>query len=87
MPGSLPDTLRLGPVHLRVSDLDRSIEYYRHVLGLQVRERNGDVAHLGAGGEDLLVLAGGFPGPQPRRSYSVIVVSSHDEPSGSSTRR
>jgi catechol 2,3-dioxygenase len=52
----LPDTLRLGPVHLTVSNLDRSVAYYERALGLQLHDRDGDVARLGAGDEDLLVL-------------------------------
>jgi catechol 2,3-dioxygenase len=61
----LPDTLRLGPVHLSVSDLDRSIGYYERSLGLQLQRRGGDTAALGTGGEDLVVLveqAGAQPG-------------------------
>ena len=52
----LPDTLRLGPVHLTVSQLDRSIAFYEHVLGLRLHARDGDVARMGAGDEDLIVL-------------------------------
>jgi catechol 2,3-dioxygenase len=53
---SLPDALRLGPVHLTVSDLDGSIAFYERSLGLQLHGRGGSTAALGAGGEDLLVL-------------------------------
>ena len=52
----LPDTLRLGPVHLTISHLDRSLAYYERVLGLKVHDRDGEVATLGTGGEDLLAL-------------------------------
>ena len=52
----LPDTLRLGRVHLTVSTLDGSIAFYERALGLQVHDRDGAVATMGAGGEDLLVL-------------------------------
>ena len=61
----LPDTLRLGPVHLTVSHLNGSIAFYERALGLQLHDRDGEVARLGAGGEDLLVLveeAGAAPG-------------------------
>ena len=53
---TLPDTLRLGPTHLTVTDLDRSIEFYENVIGMQTRERDGDRAVLGAGAEPVLVL-------------------------------
>jgi catechol 2,3-dioxygenase len=52
----VPAATRMGAVHLSVADLDRSIEYYARALGLHPRERSDGRAHLGAGGEDLLVL-------------------------------
>ncbi|CAN5215371.1 catechol 2,3-dioxygenase [soil metagenome] len=52
----LADTLRLGPAHLTVSHLDGSIAFYQRALGLRLHDRNGEVAAMGAGGEDLLVL-------------------------------
>jgi catechol 2,3-dioxygenase len=52
----LPATLRLGPVHLTVSTLDGSIAFYQRALGLRVHDRDGQVATMGAGAEDLLVL-------------------------------
>jgi catechol 2,3-dioxygenase len=55
-PATLPASLRLGPVHLTVSDLDRSIAFYERSIGLQLARRDGAGAALGAGGEDLLVL-------------------------------
>jgi catechol 2,3-dioxygenase len=55
-PATLPASLRLGPVHLTVSDLDRSIAFYERSIGLQLARREGAGAALGAGGEDLLVL-------------------------------
>jgi catechol 2,3-dioxygenase len=60
----LPATLRLGAVHLTVSDLDRSVAYYQDAIGLRVHRREDGVAALGAGGEDLLVLTG-EPGARP----------------------
>ncbi len=53
---SLPGTLRLGPVHLTVSTLDGSIAFYERALGLRLHDRDGAVATIGAGGEDLIVL-------------------------------
>jgi len=53
---ALPGSLRLGAAHLTVADLDRSVGFYQDVLGLRPHRREGGVAALGAGGEDLLVL-------------------------------
>mgnify|MGYP001204090022 FL=1 len=54
--GLLPATLRLGAVHLTVTDLDRSVAFYEGAIGLRLHRREGGVAAMGAGGEDLLVL-------------------------------
>lgn len=56
-PGSrLPETTRLGSVHLQVTELERSIGYYERVLGLRVLARTASAASLGAGiGTEALV--------------------------------
>ncbi|HEV7753639.1 MAG TPA: VOC family protein [Baekduia sp.] len=53
---SLPATLRLGPVHITVTDLDRSVAWYQRALGLRVHRHDPTDAALGAGGEDVVVL-------------------------------
>ena len=55
-PSRLPDTLRLGAVHLTVTDLDRSVGFYENSIGLRLHRREDGVAAMGVGGEDLLVL-------------------------------
>jgi len=35
---------RIGHVHLKVADLERSIRFYSGVLGLQIMQRLGDSA-------------------------------------------
>ena len=41
----------IGHVHLKVSDLERAIQFYRDVLGFEVQHRYGDqAAFLSAGG-------------------------------------
>jgi catechol 2,3-dioxygenase len=50
------DGLRLGPVHLTVTDLDRSVRFYESAIGLRGGRRSDGRAELGAGGEELLVL-------------------------------
>jgi catechol 2,3-dioxygenase len=56
---------RLGSVHLTVSDLDRSVGFYRRSLGLELHRSAGQTAYLGAGGEDLLALV-----EQPGATYA-----------------
>jgi catechol 2,3-dioxygenase len=53
---TLPDTTHLGAVHITVSDLERSIDFYERAIGLRLHGRDGDTAAMGAGGEDVLVL-------------------------------
>ncbi|HEY6029054.1 MAG TPA: VOC family protein [Gaiellaceae bacterium] len=50
-----PET-RMGPVHLTVSDLARSLDFYRSALGLEVQDEDDGRAALGAGKTELLVL-------------------------------
>lgn len=52
----VPESTRMGPVHLSVSDLNRSVDYYRHAVGLSLSSRDGLRATLGVEGTDLLVL-------------------------------
>jgi catechol 2,3-dioxygenase len=46
----------LGPVRLTVSDLERSVGYYRTAIGLEPLEQSAGRASLGAGGRELLGL-------------------------------
>ena len=48
--------IRLGPVHLTVTDLDRSVGFYQDPIGLRVRAHEGPVATLGSDSTDILVL-------------------------------
>jgi catechol 2,3-dioxygenase len=50
-----PDTA-LGYVHLAVSDLNRSLDFYEKALGFRLRRREKGTACLGAGQADLLML-------------------------------
>ncbi len=60
----LPDGLRLGAAHLRVTDLERATSFYTDVIGLQARTSDQATAHLGAGANDLIVL---HADPEARR--------------------
>jgi catechol 2,3-dioxygenase len=52
----LPATLRLGPVHLTVRDLEPAISWYERSLGLRLHRREGGQAELGDGQETSVVL-------------------------------
>ena len=65
----LPAATRMGAVHLTVADLERSLAYYATEIGLRVHAQDGGRAHLGTGGEDLLVLTE-EPGARPADGYS-----------------
>jgi catechol 2,3-dioxygenase len=53
----LPDRTRIGTVRLQVADLDRSLEYYQHVLGLRVLSRAPQQAALGVEGTSRPLVA------------------------------
>ncbi len=52
----LPTGIRLGPVRLQVGDLDRSLDYYEHVLGFRVAHRDAGAARLSAGGDERILV-------------------------------
>lgn len=67
-PISLPEQTRLGYVQLVVPDLKRSLAFYQDVLGFQIHRTKKNVAHLGAGAEDILVLTENPDATMPRRA-------------------
>src|SRR5216117_2355471 len=51
MTSALPPEVRIGHVHLTVSNLDRALKFYRDALGFEVTQRYGRSAvFLSAGG-------------------------------------
>ena len=47
----IPDSTRIGHVHLKVADLERSLSFYGELLGFQITQRYGDQAvFISAGG-------------------------------------
>lgn len=48
---TIPPRARIGHVHLKVSDLDRALKFYRDLLGFELQQYYGDsAAFLSAGG-------------------------------------
>ncbi|UJH91209.1 VOC family protein [Antarcticibacterium sp. 1MA-6-2] len=48
---SIPAQTRIGHIHLKVADLDRSLGFYRDLLGFELTQMYGDqAAFISAGG-------------------------------------
>ncbi|UEG49241.1 VOC family protein [Ferruginibacter lapsinanis] len=48
---TIPAQTRIGHVHLKVADIERSLKFYRDILGFQVMQHYGDSAvFISAGG-------------------------------------
>ena len=57
--------MHLGPVHLIVSDLDRSVAFYQDAIGLQVHDLTDHEAALGTGGGQPVLVLAAEPGARP----------------------
>lgn len=66
---TIPAATTMGAVHLTVADLERSLDYYRQAVGLQVLEQAAGRASLGAGGAELLQLVE-EPGAHPALGHT-----------------
>lgn len=48
---NIPDGTRIGHVHLKVADLERSLKFYRNLLGFELQQYYGEsAAFISAGG-------------------------------------
>lgn len=56
MTRALPESTHIGAVALQVADLDRSVAWYRDVIGARVIRHDGTRATLGAHGDDRTLL-------------------------------
>jgi catechol 2,3-dioxygenase-like lactoylglutathione lyase family enzyme len=73
---------RLGEVNVICSDMDRSLRFYRDVLGFEEGEHEGDVAvHMHCGGQQILLLAGASQAG-PRHAYPAVPQLSFDVMTG-----
>src|ERR1700691_339622 len=74
--------VRIGHVHLRGADLERSLAFYRDVLGFEVTQRIGDgMVFLSAGGyhhhialNTLQSLGGAPPAPRSTGLYHTAIL-------------
>jgi catechol 2,3-dioxygenase len=67
--GALPAETQMGAVHLTVSDLRRSTQYWTRAIGLRLLEQGDGRASLGAGSRELVVLVE-EPGARPAHGYT-----------------
>ena len=80
MSESIDPGVDIGHVHLKVSDIDRALAFYRDVLGFDVTQRLGDeAAFLSAGGDPHHIglntwESRGAP-PPPRRTTGLYHVA------------
>lgn len=49
-PHRIDPAVRIGHVHLKVSDLDRALAFYRDILGFEITSRRRGAVFLSAGG-------------------------------------
>ncbi|MDQ3934542.1 MAG: VOC family protein [Actinomycetota bacterium] len=63
---------RLGPVHLTVTDLDRSVGFMQDAIGLRLHGREDGVAAMGAGADDVVVLHEESEARQPGRTAGLF---------------
>jgi catechol 2,3-dioxygenase len=78
----LPDDAHIGQVSLTVGNLERSVAFYRDVLGFHESKRDGGISYLGAAGGGTLLELHELPGAiaKPRRSaglyhFAILVPS------------
>jgi catechol 2,3-dioxygenase len=66
-----------GPVHLDVTDGERSLAFWRDLVGLQLLEQRGRELRLGVEGAELVVLHPGALGPVPRGHAGLYHLAIH----------
>ncbi len=71
------DFVTFGPVHLDVTDLARSLAFWRDRVGLLVRGEEHDALHLGTDEQTLLVLHPGATSPVRRGHAGIYHLAIH----------
>lgn len=75
--GLLSQATRLGPVHLKVTDIPSALTVWRDTLGLALAGEDAAQAELGAGGRTLIVLHAGAEVALPQKSRDLFHVAIH----------
>ncbi|CDX27744.1 Glyoxalase/bleomycin resistance protein/dioxygenase [Mesorhizobium plurifarium] len=75
--GLLSPLTRLGPVHLRVTDVPAALNVWRDVLGLALLGEDAVMAGLGVGDRTLIVLHAGAETPLPQKARGLFHVAIH----------
>lgn len=80
---SIDPATTIGPVHLTIADLSRSVSFYEQHLGFRVHRREARTAWLGAGGSNLVVLTQCETAPKLRQAtglyhFAILVPSRLD---------
>lgn len=71
------DFATFGAVHLDVTDLDRALDFWRDLVGLQVLSAADDVTVLGVPGRPLVALHPGATAPLPRNYSGLYHLAIH----------
>lgn len=71
------DFATFGAVHLDVTDAERSLGFWRDLVGLDLLGQDGASLRLGVGGRDLVVLHPGASGPVVREASGLYHMSFH----------
>ena len=89
-----PADIRIGHVHLHVSDLNRSIAFYRDVMGFDLNFQMDEAAFLSAGGYHHHIglntwesRRGGPPAPGTTGLYHVAILYARREELADALRR
>ncbi len=64
--------MRLGAVHITVTDLDRTVGFMQDAIGLRLHRREDSVAAMGAGEDDVVVLHEEPGARQPGRTAGLF---------------
>jgi catechol 2,3-dioxygenase len=71
------DLISLGPVHLEVTNPERSARFWQDIVGLELRENTGEGVELGTRDETLVVLHGGAQAPFQRGHSGLYHLAIH----------